>query len=189
MVFQVPYNRSKMLFQRRSSPGNWTRLAQLSIAILSLLVAAAILGTAAHTFHVYRSEKSANNPWWLPLWPSHFDVSGTEVYLGTSSALVLLSAIYLALHFIPAVSLQQGVIGVPTKTLTTYRSRAAQRLVPFSPSLYPSSVSCWQYQPSSSTTSSTRASPKMAKTASRPGRADLTLQGRATRFSLVRRRT
>lgn len=147
MVFQVPYNKSKMLFQRRNASIDWIRLAQLTFATLSLLAAGAILGTAARTFHVFQSQRASNNPWWLPLWPGHFDVTGTKVYLGTSSVVILLSIIYLSLHLVPAVSLRHEPTYDFRRELTSYRSLLVQSWASFSPLVSPSSRSYWRYQP------------------------------------------
>ncbi|TKA75709.1 hypothetical protein B0A49_01954 [Cryomyces minteri] len=76
---------------------------QLASSILSLLVAAAILGCAAHSLAIFRNQRSVD-PWWLYLWPQHFDTRGTEGLLGTAAAIVVLKLLYLGVPRVSAVS-------------------------------------------------------------------------------------
>ncbi|KAK5018492.1 hypothetical protein LTR60_001477 [Cryomyces antarcticus] len=95
---------------------------QLASSILSLLIAAAILGCAAHSLAVFRNQRSAD-PWWLYLWPQHFDTRGTEGLLGTAAAIVVLNLLYLGVPLVSAVSSQsahrQPVHDVPPFLITT----------------------------------------------------------------------
>jgi hypothetical protein len=77
--------------------------AQLAIIGLSAAMSVAILGTAAHTLDVFNKQQSSN-PWWLPLWPQHFDTHGTKALVGSSTTTFILCAVLLVLTFLPQVS-------------------------------------------------------------------------------------
>jgi hypothetical protein len=72
-------------------------------AALSLSMAVAIDGTAIDTYRIFLRQRSVNNPWWLPLWPQHFDTTGTKVLIGASSGLALLNIVLLGLSVFPTV--------------------------------------------------------------------------------------
>ncbi|KAJ9656769.1 hypothetical protein H2201_008421 [Coniosporium apollinis] len=76
------------------------RLVQLASSTISSILCTAALGVSAHSFHVYRTERETN-PWWLPLWPAHFNVHGTTALIGTSASILLLNLFYLTLSFVP----------------------------------------------------------------------------------------
>jgi len=76
---------------------------QLLFATLSTLTAGAILGTAAHAFSAYHTGRSANNPWWLPLWPQHFYTANAKAVIGASAGIVLLNVAYITLLLVPKV--------------------------------------------------------------------------------------
>ena len=86
---------------------NLIRPVQLLLATLSTLTAGAILGTAAHAFSVYATGRAANNPWWLPLWPQHFDTASAEAVIGASAGIVLLNVAYIVLSLVPKVCVSQ----------------------------------------------------------------------------------
>jgi len=85
------------------SPLRFLRPVQFLLVTLSTLTAGAILGTAAHAFSVYRMGRAANNPWWLPLWPQHFDTANAEAVIGASAGIVLLNVVYIVLSLLPKV--------------------------------------------------------------------------------------
>lgn len=109
MTFHSYHNRNSvtMLRQRKSfgvrSPMSLLSPLQLLLATLSTLTAGAVLGTAAHAFSVYRKGHAANNPWWLPLWPQHFDTANTEALIATAGGVVLLNFVYILLRLLPKV--------------------------------------------------------------------------------------
>ena len=103
MVFQVQFYHFKMKFQRQGHLTNWVRILQILLATISLALSIAVVATAAHTYHLFHSQRGANNSWWLPLWPGHFDTTGTKAYIGTASAVAFLSLVFLAAGVIPAV--------------------------------------------------------------------------------------
>lgn len=76
---------------------------QLALAGLSGILATAVVGTAAHTYSVFHSQRSENNPWYLPLWPEHFDVTGTKAAIGTGVVVMVLNFGLLAITLIPKV--------------------------------------------------------------------------------------
>lgn len=79
-------------------------IAQLAIMGLSVAMSVAILGTAAHTLDVFNKQQSSN-PWWLPLWPQHFDVHGTKALIASSTTTLVLCAAFLILTVIPQLNL------------------------------------------------------------------------------------
>ncbi|KAF2143308.1 uncharacterized protein K452DRAFT_307459 [Aplosporella prunicola CBS 121167] len=82
------------------------RIAQLSIAGLCLAFGVAIMGTAGHTLDVYRSQYSTN-PWWLPLWSSHFNVRGTNVLIGAGAVATVVNLTFIALCLLPKLNLTE----------------------------------------------------------------------------------
>jgi len=79
------------------------RIAQLAISALCLVFSIAVVATAGHSLQVYRQQREDKNPWWLPLWPGHFDISGTHVLIGTGSVIIALNIIYLTVSLVPKV--------------------------------------------------------------------------------------
>jgi len=100
-------NTVTMLRQRKGlgsrSPLSWLLSAQLVLSILSFMTACAVLGTSAHSFSVYVKGRSANNPWWLPLWPQHFYTRNTQALIGSAAGVVLLNLVFLVLSLLPKV--------------------------------------------------------------------------------------
>lgn len=81
------------------------RLLSLGLAFLSICFSLAIMGTAGHAFSTYRMQTAANNPWWLPLWPGHFDVGGTKALIGAAAGVLILNGVFLAVCLLPKVGL------------------------------------------------------------------------------------
>ncbi|KAH7128305.1 hypothetical protein B0J11DRAFT_267626 [Dendryphion nanum] len=79
-------------------------IAQAVIAGLSAAMSVAILGTSAHTLHIYNTQQSTN-PWWLYLWPQHFDVSGTKALVASATTTIVLSLVFLVFGLVPKFSL------------------------------------------------------------------------------------
>lgn len=106
MVFRSYHNSNcvTMLRQRHSfSPLSLLLPTQLVLAVLSTLTSGAILGTSAHAFSVYRKGTTDNNPWWLPLWPQHFDTANTEALIGAAGGVILLNLVFILLSVLPKV--------------------------------------------------------------------------------------
>lgn len=81
-------------------------LAQAIVTGLVVVLSIAILGTSAHTLDVFNKQQSSN-PWWLPMWPQHFDIQGTKALLASSVVTLVLSAAFLVAFVVPKVSLFQ----------------------------------------------------------------------------------
>lgn len=79
-------------------------MAQTVITGIIVALSIAILGTAAHTLDVYNKHQSSN-PWWLPLWPQHFDVHGAKALIASAAVSLVLSGTFLAMSLIPKVRL------------------------------------------------------------------------------------
>ncbi len=72
------------------------RLIQTITISLIAALSIAIVGCAAHALHFYNNQRESN-PWWLPLWPDHFNVRGTSTQIGASVTVLALSTFYLGL--------------------------------------------------------------------------------------------
>jgi type IV secretory pathway TraG/TraD family ATPase VirD4 len=79
-------------------------LAQTALTGLVIVFSLAVLGTSAHTLDVFNKQQTSN-PWWLPLWPQHFDVHGTKALIASSVIALTLSSAFLIATFLPSVSL------------------------------------------------------------------------------------
>ena len=77
-------------------------LAQTVITGLVIVFSIAILGTSAHTLDIFNKQQTSN-PWWLPLWPQHFDVHGTKALIASSVIALTLSSAFLIATFLPSV--------------------------------------------------------------------------------------
>ncbi|KAF2874190.1 hypothetical protein BDV95DRAFT_325339 [Massariosphaeria phaeospora] len=75
-------------------------LAQVAVTSLIVALSIAVLGTSAHTLDVFNKQQTSN-PWWLPLWPQHFDVGGTKALVGTSTTVLIFSSVFLAVSLVP----------------------------------------------------------------------------------------
>lgn len=82
---------------------NPLRTAQIALAVLSVALSAAILGTAADALKVYNSQRKGMNPWWLPLWPNHFDTSSSPAIIAASSVALVLNLTFTAVNLFPRV--------------------------------------------------------------------------------------
>lgn len=77
-------------------------LAQAVITGLVLALSIAVLGTSAHTLDVFNKQQTSN-PWWLPMWPQHFDTHGTKALVASSVVTVVLCGAFLVASFVPQV--------------------------------------------------------------------------------------
>ncbi|OCK84275.1 hypothetical protein K432DRAFT_320713 [Lepidopterella palustris CBS 459.81] len=75
-------------------------IAQVVLIGLSFCFAVAIIGTAAHTLHIFNTQQTSN-PWWLPLWPQHFDTHSTSALIGSAASVVVLNAVFLIFSLVP----------------------------------------------------------------------------------------
>jgi hypothetical protein len=108
MVFQSYLQKNNPINTMRISMPAWSwndylRALCAVFATLSLALALAIDGTAVDTYRTFLRQRSVNNPWWLPLWPQHFDTTGTKTLIGASSALLLLNVALVAISIMPMV--------------------------------------------------------------------------------------
>ncbi|KAG8630814.1 hypothetical protein KVT40_002433 [Elsinoe batatas] len=67
-------------------------------ASLSICLSLAVLGCAGHILHTYNTQRNGN-PWWLPLWPQHFDDRGLKALIGGATSVVVLDAVCVAALF------------------------------------------------------------------------------------------
>lgn len=81
-------------------------LAQAIITGLVVVFSIAILGTSAHTLDIFNKQQSTN-PWWMPLWPQHFDTHGTKALVASSVVTVVLCGAFLVAFFVPKLALRQ----------------------------------------------------------------------------------
>lgn len=75
-------------------------MAQAALIGLCAALSIAVLGTSAHTLDVFNKQQSFN-PWWLPLWPQHFDVNGMKGLVGASTSVLVLCAVFLVFALVP----------------------------------------------------------------------------------------
>lgn len=78
------------------------RTPTLALALLSLCLSIAIIGTAGRSLHVFSTE--TDNPWFLPSWRNHFDLRELQTLIGTSAAIVVLNAVVVVALFVSVVS-------------------------------------------------------------------------------------
>ncbi|KAH7071667.1 hypothetical protein FB567DRAFT_208482 [Paraphoma chrysanthemicola] len=81
-------------------------LAQTVITGLVVVFSIAILGTSAHTLDVYNKQRTSN-PWWMMMWPQHFQTQGTKAIIASAVVTFFLSAVFLVLSVIPKFALRQ----------------------------------------------------------------------------------
>ncbi|PNS15170.1 hypothetical protein CAC42_8171 [Sphaceloma murrayae] len=67
-------------------------------AALAICLSAGVLGCAGNILHTYNAQKTGN-PWWLPLWPQHFDDRGLKALIGGGTSVIVLDAICMASLF------------------------------------------------------------------------------------------
>lgn len=67
------------------------RISSLVLLALSTCLSVTVLATAVDVLRIFNEEKNVN-PWWLPVWPQHFDTKGLETLVGVSTAVTLCNA-------------------------------------------------------------------------------------------------
>ncbi len=82
-------------------------LAQTVITGLLVALSIAIVGTSAHVLDVFNKQRTTN-PWWTPMWPLHFDTSGTKALIASSTVTLVLCGAFMIASFIPRVSWNQN---------------------------------------------------------------------------------
>jgi hypothetical protein len=114
-------------------------LAQTVLTGLVIVFSLAILGTSAHTLDVFNKQQTSN-PWWLPMWPQHFDVHGTKALVASSVIALALSSAFLIATFLPSVRPPNPLTPTTTNTqqlqlAQKHTLRAALSLATILPSL------------------------------------------------------
>lgn len=79
-------------------------IARLSLTVLGIAAAAAVVGCHAHTLHVYNSTRLDDAFFLPPLWPGEFDLRPTVGLLVGGAVVVLAGLIYILLGIVPVVS-------------------------------------------------------------------------------------
>ncbi|KAF2789448.1 hypothetical protein K505DRAFT_253390 [Melanomma pulvis-pyrius CBS 109.77] len=82
------------------------RMAQAVLIGLCAIMSVCILGTSAHTLAIFNKQQTSN-PWWLPLWPQHFEVHGTKGLLGSAVTVFVLCSVFLVFALVPALAKNQ----------------------------------------------------------------------------------
>ncbi|KAI9705711.1 MAG: hypothetical protein M1820_005121 [Bogoriella megaspora] len=77
-----------------------TWIAQLVLHGLVIALAVSILGVSGHLLQNHNSQAEAN-PWYLPMWPQHFDNKGIKATVGATSAIVFFGIVVLVMAFLP----------------------------------------------------------------------------------------
>lgn len=83
------------------------RPLNIVFAGLGLCMSVAVVATQAHVYHTYRSQTAANNPFWLPVWPQHFQTAGTKAAIGILTLILVLHLGFIGLHVYQKVSCPQ----------------------------------------------------------------------------------
>ena len=78
-------------------------LAQNIITGLAIILSIAILGTSAHTLNVFTKQQTSN-PWWMPLWPQHYNTHGTKALIASSAITLVLCGAFFTALFVPQVN-------------------------------------------------------------------------------------
>ncbi|KAF1986327.1 hypothetical protein K402DRAFT_355640 [Aulographum hederae CBS 113979] len=89
-----------------TQPYGRLRMVLLAISALCFVFSIAVVGTAGHTLQVFNRQTAMQNPWWLPLWPGHFDTHGTSVLIGVGAAVLVFNGLYLLVTFVPRFNLK-----------------------------------------------------------------------------------
>lgn len=92
--------------QKAIRTGRVVESIRLGLTVLALLAAITIVGTSADTLAVYNSTHLSEN-FFLPLWPSEFDIRPTTALVICGSVVVLASAVSLAVSKVPTVCSKQ----------------------------------------------------------------------------------
>jgi hypothetical protein len=109
MVFQSYLQRNNITTDKMRSRlpaytwNDYLRVLCITLATVSAMLAAAIVGTSIHAYRTYVVQRAANNPWWLPLWPQHFDTTGTKALVGTGGGLIVVNGAFIAISFVSKV--------------------------------------------------------------------------------------
>jgi hypothetical protein len=72
---------------------------------LGLSLAVTLVATQAHVYHTYLSQKAANNPFWLPVWPRHFQTAGTKTAIGVLTLILVLHLAFIGVYLYRKVKL------------------------------------------------------------------------------------
>lgn len=81
----------------------YTWMIQLILHGLILALAISILGVSAHLLQNHNSH-AGTNPWYLPLWPQHFDMRGIKATIGSTTVMTFFGLVVLVMAFLPRVN-------------------------------------------------------------------------------------
>lgn len=99
--YRATLHKSQIMAGPISSNKQPLRLASLALAVLSVCLSIAVIGTAADAYSTYISQAEAGNPWWLPLWPGYFDTRGTKSQIGASVGVIILNGSFVLICLVP----------------------------------------------------------------------------------------
>ena len=80
----------------------YTWMAQLALHGLIIILTISILGVSVHLLQNHNTQSGAN-PWYLPLWPAHFDMRAIKATIGATAVMTFFELVVLVLAFLPRV--------------------------------------------------------------------------------------
>lgn len=81
----------------------WLLAFALIVSAIAGLLAAAVAGTAIYSYRTFVLQMAMKNPWWLPLWPQHFDPAGTKTLIGVGCTVLVLNVVFIIFSALPKV--------------------------------------------------------------------------------------
>lgn len=84
--------------RKSDMPSSSARTSYSILAVFSICLSAAIVGTASYVLQVYQNQQ-ASNAWWLPLWSAHFDSRGLQAIIGCSATILVVDMLIIVTWF------------------------------------------------------------------------------------------
>lgn len=79
-------------------------VARLGLTVLSIAIAATVVGCHAHTLNVYNITRLDDGFWLPPMWPREFDLRPTQGMVVGGAVAALVGLVYVLVGVVPVVS-------------------------------------------------------------------------------------